>query len=262
MNDHDLGLAHDLRQWQRGLSRRRLTLGALGAVAGGLAGSRGALAQAGRCAMVPEETAGPFPANGSGRGSSVNALALGGIVRSDIRAGLAGAGGVAAGAPLALTLRLVNAEGACEPLSGLAVYLWHCDREGRYSMYSRGVQDENYLRGVQVADADGSVSFKTVFPGCYAGRMPHLHFEVYRGLDPVRARDLRVKTSQIALPRDVCEAVYAGAPGYAESTVNLARITFATDGVFRDGVEHQLAAVSGSVQTGLAAQLNVGLPGS
>jgi protocatechuate 3,4-dioxygenase beta subunit len=62
------------------------------------------------------------------------------------------------------------------PFAGVAVYVWQCDREGRYSMYSEGAQDQNYLRGVQIADAEGRVRFTSIFPACYSGRWPHIHF--------------------------------------------------------------------------------------
>jgi protocatechuate 3,4-dioxygenase beta subunit len=59
------------------------------------------------------------------------------------------------------------------PFAGVAVYVRHCDRAGRYSLYSDGIENENYLRGVQVADADGRVRYTSVFPACYDGRWPH-----------------------------------------------------------------------------------------
>ena len=62
------------------------------------------------------------------------------------------------------------------PFVGVAVYAWHCDRAGRYSLYSEGVEDENYLRGVQESDADGKLAFDTIFPAAYSGRWPHIHF--------------------------------------------------------------------------------------
>ena len=57
--------------------------------------------------------------------------------------------------------------------------MWHCDRLGRYSLYGAGVTNQNYLRGTQEADASGNVTFTSIFPGCYSGRWPHIHFEVY-----------------------------------------------------------------------------------
>ena len=84
---------------------------------------------------------------------------------------------------------------------GVAVYAWHADAQGRYSMYSQGVENENYLRGVQPTDAAGTATFTTVFPGCYDGRWPHIHFEVYRSTAEATSDGQIVRTSQIALPQ-------------------------------------------------------------
>ena len=128
-----------------------------------------------------------------------------------------------------------------------AVYLWHCDRSGRYSMYSSGVEDENYLRGIAKTDSDGTAWFRTIFPACYSGRWPHIHFEVYSSVAKAVANGPIVKTSQIALPKAVCRKVYATS-GYAGSLSNLARTSLSTDNVFSDDrAIHQLATVTGSV---------------
>src|SRR4029453_4456490 len=73
------------------------------------------------------------------------------------------------GTPRALGRPLTAPPSGGKPFAGTAVYVWHCDREGRYSLYSEGVTGENYLRGVQVADASGKVRFTSVFPACYDG---------------------------------------------------------------------------------------------
>lgn len=211
--------------------------------------------ETGECAQIPEETAGPYPGDGS---NGPNALALSGIVRSDITSSIAGASGVAAGVPLTVKLKLVNVADGCTGLGGYAVYLWHCDREGRYSLYSSGVTSENYLRGVQEADDDGYVTFETIFPGCYSGRVPHIHFEVYAGLDQASKSSNKLATSQLAFPVADCQTVYAE-EGYETSVRNLSAISFATDNVFRDGVDLQLASVTGSVAEGYLATLTVGV---
>ncbi|WP_112238936.1 peptidase associated/transthyretin-like domain-containing protein [Kribbella monticola] len=140
-----------------------------------------------------------------------------------------------------------------------AVYVWHCDALGRYSMYDDEISDENYLRGVQAAGAQGKVTFTTVFPAAYQGRWPHIHFEVYASLSEATAAGKISATSQLALPEDVCKTVYATS-GYDGSTQNLAQTSLQRDMVFGDdsGV-HQLAAVTGSVQDGYLAQLTVGV---
>src|SRR5262249_35439127 len=132
----------------------------------------------GNCNKVPEETAGPYPGDSS---SGPNVLNQTGVVRSDIRSSFAGLSGTAAGVPLDIALTIVPAS-TCAPLGNAAVYLWHCDRAGLYSLYSAGATNQNYLRGVQQADAAGTVRFTSIFPACYAGRWPHIHFEVYPSL--------------------------------------------------------------------------------
>ncbi len=99
--------------------------------------------------------------------------------------------------------------------------------------------------------------FVSVFPACYPGRWPHVHFEVYPGLDSVTDYDKRLSTSQMALPGSVCETVFA-TDGYESSVANLAELTLKTDNVFGDdGGVHQLATVSGSVKAGYTAKLTV-----
>ena len=212
------------------------------------------------CTIIPEETAGPYPGDGSNYNSNgiANALSLSGIVRSDIRRSIGGATGTAAGIPLTLTLQLVNTAGNCANLAGYAIYLWHCTRDGLYSMYSTGVTGENFLRGVQQTDSNGKATFLTIFPGCYAGRMPHMHFEVYPSLASATGAANKVKTSQIAFPTATCNDVYATS-GYGNSAINLAAISFASDNVFSDGTEQQMASISGTTTNGYSASLVVGI---
>lgn len=213
------------------------------------------------CSLIPEETAGPYPGDGSNtaNGSIANALALSGIVRSDIRSSIAGASGTATGVPLTVKLRLVNTNGSCASLAGYALYLWHCDAQGRYSMYSSGVTAENYLRGVQVTGSDGLASFLTIFPGCYSGRMPHMHFEVYRSSTTATSFSNKLRTSQLAFPTAPCNEVYNNVAAYAASVRNFAAISFTSDNVFSDGVTTQLSTVTGNVTDGYVATLDVGV---
>ncbi|MBI3367817.1 MAG: 50S ribosomal protein L28, partial [Burkholderiales bacterium] len=177
-----------------------------------------------------------------------------------VRASIGGATGVAGGVPLTVTLQLVNTNASCASLAGYAVYLWHCTREGGYSLYSAGVTGENFLRGVQVADSNGRVSFTTVFPGCYSGRWPHIHFEVYRSLALATSGNNDVKTSQLALPAAACNQVYGAASGYSASVANFAQISLASDNVFgNDSAVLQLATVSGDATSGFSATLQAGV---
>lgn len=230
---HDLGFVHDL---PRMIGRRRL-LALMGGV--GLVGLAGGPAAALECVALPWETAGPYPADGTNvkNGQVVNALTQDGVIRQDLRTSFGTLTPVADGLQLELELTLVNADG-CTPLEGYAIYLWHCDTTGNYSLYD--IVDANYLRGVGVADSDGKVRFTTIVPGCYDGRWPHMHFEVFRSVAAAVSGEASVLTAQIALPEADCAAIYAVDARYANGTQNLGRITLASDNVFRDNTADQL----------------------
>ena len=271
---HDRGLAFDLSTLT-GLLRRRRVLGLFagagaaatlaacgdssgGSTAGGTA-STGATATAstgastGTLTEIPEETAGPYPGDGS---NGPNALTQSGIVRSDITTSFGSASGVAKGVPLTINLTILDLSNNAAAYSGAAVYLWHCDRDGQYSMYSSAVASENYLRGVQAANGTGTVTFKSIFPAAYSGRWPHIHFEVYPTLAKATSAGNKITTSQLALPDAICKTVYA-TDGYSQSVTNLSRSSLTTDNVFRDGWTTQLATVTGSVDAGYVANLTV-----
>ena len=280
MDDHDKGLAHDLDT----LGRRRVLLGSAGLAAAtllsawgcgggndtasdssssssssGSSGSTGSGGSSGTCAVSAEETQGPYPADGSNTigGTVSNALALTGIVRSDITTSFGGMSGTAGGVPVTLELTLVNVNNSCAALDGYAIYVWHCSREGVYSLY--GATDQNWLRGVQPTDASGVATFTTIFPGCYSGRMPHIHIEVYRSETTATSYTNKLKTTQLAFPTDVCTTVYTTASGYSASVANFGQISFATDNVFSDGTSTEMATVTGNVTDGYTVALQLGI---
>jgi protocatechuate 3,4-dioxygenase beta subunit len=212
----------------------------------------------GSCSVIPEETGGPYPADGTNSNSSgvVNVLTQSGVVRSDIRSSFGSASGTAAGVPLTIKLQIVNANNNCAALANAAVYLWHCDRDGNYSLYSSGVTNQNYLRGVQETDSNGNLTITTIYPGCYSGRVPHVHFEVYPSLAKATTASSRIKTSQFTFPVATSTEVYA-TTGYSASVRNLAAISFATDNVFSDGYSLQMATITGNTTDGYVATLVV-----
>jgi len=290
IEDHDRGLVHDL---QTLVDRRRaLTLfGGLG-VAGALAAcststppaapsasastAAAGTSSAGTSAATstatnpsataaattdadlveaPDETAGPFPGDGS---NGQNVLDDSGIVRRDIRSSFGSSTTTAQGVPLTIKLTVKDLA-TSSALVGAAVYVWHCDRDGNYSMYSQGAADENYLRGVQATDESGTATFTSIFPACYSGRWPHIHFEVYEKVTDATSSGPIVKTSQIALPKATCETVYSTS-GYGQSVANLSRVSLEGDNVFGDdGGIHQLATMSGSASSGYTAALTIGV---
>jgi protocatechuate 3,4-dioxygenase beta subunit len=203
---------------------------------------------------IPDETAGPYPGDGS---NGPDVLEESGIIRSDIRSSIADFTGTAEGVPMTLELAVSDLAAGGSAFAGVAVYVWHCDREGRYSLYSEGAEDQNYLRGAQVADPDGLVRFTSIFPGCYAGRWPHIHFEVYPDRDSITDAANAIATSQVAMPEATSDEVYA-TTGYEQSAQNLTGVSLATDGVFADdGAARQLATVTGNVDDGYTVKLAV-----
>jgi len=266
IHEHDLGLQHDLGTLRTRSLGRRGVLGIFGglgvaAVAAGCGSDSSGTATTTDASGVevaegeiPEETAGPYPGDGS---NGPNVLTESGVVRSDITSSFGSASGVAAGISLTLRFKVYDLTGEdVEILAGAAVYAWHCDSAGNYSMYDGDAVNENYLRGVQETGEDGWLQFTTIFPGCYAGRWPHVHFEVYESLDKATSASNKLRTSQLAFPQDVCEQVYATS-GYESSASNLGGVSLDSDGIFSDGYSLQLATMTGSVEDGFVATLNV-----
>ena len=235
-----------------GLGATAVTLAACGADAT----TSGTPSTSSSLAEIPDETAGPYPGDGS---NGPDVLEQSGIIRSDIRSSFGEASGTAEGVPMTLRLDVVDLANDGAAFAGVAVYVWHCTREGGYSLYSEGITEENYLRGVQVADDQGTVTFTSIFPACYAGRWPHIHFEVYPDQASITDATKAIATSQVALPEDACHQVYA-TEGYASSVTTLEQVSLADDNVFGDDDgASQLGTVTGNVTDGYTVTLTVGV---
>lgn len=180
------------------------------------------------CAVTPNETVGPYP-------SLMN------LIRSDIREGKSGT-------PVTLTINVVDAASGCSPIANANVEIWQCDAAGNYSQYGSQAS-QTYLRGIQTTDANGNVTFTTIYPGWYQGRATHIHVEVTRNGAPV-------KVTQIAFPEAVTATVYATGV-YASRGLN--PTSNASDNVFSDGVALETATLSGDPASGYTAGLTVGI---
>ncbi|OZF39808.1 3,4-dioxygenase subunit beta [Rhodococcus sp. 14-2483-1-1] len=204
---------------------------------------------------IPQETNGPYPADGT---NGVNVLEESGIVRNDITSSLDG-GTTVEGTPLSFTFTLTDMANDNRPFEGAAVYLWQCDADGQYSMYSEGVEDETYLRGIQAAGADGTVTFETIVPGCYSGRWTHMHFEVYPDAASATNADNAIATSQVAFPQDMLDAIYQ-LDTYPNSAKNLAQLgSLDNDNVFGDGYDLEMGTFSGDPTSGYVGSLAVAI---
>jgi protocatechuate 3,4-dioxygenase beta subunit len=272
-HDHDLGLQHDLGA----LFNRRRALGLFASVSaiGGLSalgkGSIFSIARAEaiakasdrrKCVLEPTETEGPFPGDGSNiaHGRLANVLERSGVVRSEMRANVGDTAIATEGQALDLEITLVKAGRACAPMAGHAIYIWQCDALGRYSIYD--VANASYLRAVGVTDTAGKAVFNTIFPGCYRGRFPHVHFEVYATLEKATSYKNRLLTSQIAMPADACHAIYASRR-YGASAANFASMRVERDEVFAQSTPSQIAAqtlmVTRAVSGGYKGALTIGM---
>lgn len=279
---HDFGLQHDLNMIFR---RRRVLQWMTSAAGAALAGACSetanlteAVATSGggstitttttsstdTCVADPAETAGPYPADGSNtaNGSLANVLAESGVVRTDMRSSFGSSSTTAPGVRLDLTLTLVDVNSGCTtPLAGYAIYLWQANAIGQYSIYD--LPNENYLRAVGVTDENGQVTFTTIFPGCYPGRYPHMHFEVYPSLALATSYQNRILVSQLAMPENECTAVYNNDANYAASISSFAGVTIFSDNVFGDNstaeIEMQTPSLTGDPNSGYTGEVNIGI---
>jgi protocatechuate 3,4-dioxygenase beta subunit len=186
--------------------------------------------QGGPCPTTPSETAGPFPTKDPAS-----------FVITDIISDRTGVG-------LTIKITVQNRNDNCEPLAGVNVDIWHCDKDGYYSEYGgTGLQTvnltaEHFLRGRQITDSNGQVGFASIFPGWYPGRAPHIHVQIY---DPA-GKSLLV--TQIAFPTDVCDAVYTTATTHYKNGKQ--DISNASDGVFADSLAKEMSIVTGNINEG------------
>jgi protocatechuate 3,4-dioxygenase beta subunit len=181
-----------------------------------------------QCILTPELTQGPYYVPGE-------------AIRHDITEGKPGT-------PLLLSCRVVAAS-TCKPIGKAAVDIWHCDAGGVYSGAIAGNAGTNFLRGVQRTNARGIATFKTVYPGFYAGRAVHIHVKVH-------VRGNVVHTGQLFFPAAVTAAVYAKAPysahGTAPDTPN------GQDAIFRNGGRSGMLALE-RTDTGYTGTITMGV---
>ena len=180
-----------------------------------------------------------------------------GLIRTDITTGFNGMPGTANGVPVDLNLTFQSASDWRSPLTRHAVYVWHADAAGEYSVFNR--PDTNYLRGIGITDSRGRVRFQTLYPGTYRGRAPHIHFEVYRSLDAFRLGAPSLIRSRILFPDIISRAVYTRHPVYAGSMekYNELRLEPPVRDPAQDMRSIQLATVSATGPSALRAGLTL-----
>jgi hypothetical protein len=193
----------------------------------------------GACTLTAEQELGPF-------------YVAYDRVREDIVGG-------AVGLPLELEITVISSL-TCQPITNAAVDIWQCDAEGVYSSESsENTVGQTFLRGVQFTDKLGQVTFRTIYPGHYAGRTTHIHAKVHIG---ARDADRTMTGGHVShvdqlFPSDaVNAAVYKLAP---YNTETVAVVTHAEDRVWtqQHGSESQLklAKVGNRLAKGLTASV-------
>jgi protocatechuate 3,4-dioxygenase beta subunit len=191
------------------------------------------------CIATPAQMEGPFFSDAR-------------LNRSDIRSDPSDKS-VKDGVPLALTLRVssVTATG-CVPLAGAIVDVWHCDAAGAYSDSDRSTSGKRFLRGYQMTDGGGAVSFTTIYPGWYPGRAVHIHFKVRVMAGPALGHEF---TSQLYFTDAVSDHVFARRPYSARGKPDVRNND---DGLFRRGGARLLVALTEN-RGGYAGEFSVGI---
>ena len=150
---------------------------------------------------------------------------------------------------------MVDTADGCEPLDGAAVYVWHCDKEGHYSMYAQGV-DRPELPARRTGDRRRRArQFTSIFPACYSGRWPHVHFEVYPSLASITELATKLATSQLALPRGRLRRRLRDPRTTRRASATMSQVSLTSDMVFSDGVGLQTPTMTGSASDGVVASL-------
>jgi protocatechuate 3,4-dioxygenase beta subunit len=195
------------------------------------------------CVAKPELTEGPYFVDER-------------LNRSDIRSDPS-TGAVKRGVPLALTFRVHRIDsGACTPLAGAYVDVWHTDALGSYSdISSEGTSGQKYLRGYQVTDDTGAAEFTTIYPGWYRGRTIHIHFKIRVFSGSQQAYEF---TSQLFFDESTTAAVAAVSPYSQKGTPDTSN---SSDGIFRQSGGELTLTLTGSASAGYAATFDVGLVG-
>jgi protocatechuate 3,4-dioxygenase beta subunit len=199
----------------------------------------------GGCIVAATETEGPYPYPG---GEINNPLQ-----RADVKGGMTGVS-------LDISFIVVNTNAGCAAVPNARVDIWHCNKDGYYSGYGSqpgylgtlSYTGQTWLRGYQLADTAGKVTFNTIYPGWYAGRSTHIHMEVYVG-------GVLKKTTQITFSETISDVVHVSTL-YAAHGTNTTRNT--ADGVFGDSatdLANETVALTGSVAAGYSGSYTIGI---
>jgi protocatechuate 3,4-dioxygenase beta subunit len=185
--------------------------------------------------------------------------------RSDIRSDTSD-GSVQDGIPLPLFLHVygVDDNGSYTPLSDAKVDIWHANSQGVYSgVLDAGTGQDDYLRGYQMADGNGTVQFTTIYPGWYEGRAIHVHVKV-RNFEGTN--ETLEWTSQFYLNNSINELVHTRPPYSDHGPVDMTNeedfiyIGPSSDGLVKTNTgQHLMLKLNEDDKQGYIGTFNIGL---
>src|SRR5918992_233217 len=192
--------------------------------------------------------------------------------RSDIRSDISN-GSVQEGIPLHLILHVyevneieVDGTGSCTPLKDAKVNIWHSNSQGVYSgIRDDGTAENDFLRGYQMTDNNGTVEFTSIYPGWYEDRAIHIHIKVgtYEG-----SNETLEWTSQFYLNNSINELVHTQPPYSNHGPVPMTNEEDfiytgpSTDGLVQINTGQHLLLKPNKDDPGYTATFNIGLNAS
>jgi len=201
----------------------------------------------GSCSVVLEGEEGPYFVDDSASGFD----------RSDIRSNLDGSS-AQTGVPLTLSIYVYDTENNCAAMKGVQIDIWHCNALGVYSAEDvESTVGETWLRGYQLTDANGMVTFTTIVPGWYQGRTTHIHLRVRSSYDNSSTGE--TNTTQLFFPQATIDTINTGVAPYSSHGAN--STTNASDRVYTGQTEGENElTLSGDTTNGFTSTFKIGLP--
>jgi protocatechuate 3,4-dioxygenase beta subunit len=205
--------------------------------------------EAGSCAVTPEGEIGPYFADDSASGFN----------RSNVVSNIDGSS-AQSGVPLVLTVTVIDTEKGCTPYANAQIDIWHCNASGVYSdIASENTSSESWLRGYQVTDANGQVTFTTIIPGWYAGRTTHIHLRVRSTYSEASSTSDGTNTTQLFFTQTLDDTLATTVAPYSAEGTN--PTTNAGDHVYSGETNGaNFLALSGDPTSGYTAAITIGLP--
>jgi len=223
--------------------------GSSGSSSSSSSGSSSSLSSGSSCTATPEGEIGPYFADDSDSGFN----------RSNILANLDGTE-TQTGVPLTLNVTIIDTENSCAALEGAQVDIWHCNASGVYSdIASENTSTQTWLRGYQLSDANGLVSFTTIIPGWYSGRTTHIHLRVRSNYSEASSTSDGTNTTQVFFPQSLIDTLANSVSPYSSEGTN--PTTNVADRVYTDQTHGEmLLTLTGTTSGGYTADITIGVP--